>query len=601
MHKSYLTSLFLSLLAVAFLAVAASRLETIHAMRKEYKLQTVNPLKDREVASELRLPLVALSTFRSLAIDYLWIRADNLKQEGQYFDALHLARMICVLQPHLAAVWDFQAWNMAYNISVAMPTPPERWNWIQTGYKLLRDEGLVHNPQNAKIYHSLAWIFWHKIGGISDDFHRYYKLQLAQEMTPLLVPLNGAFINSSEDIAAMAQITSDWNELKSDPEIVKIVNKIKAAEPKFTSDEELFAGLLDFRINGTAYTPSLHQVIADNQHNEALKKLDTFIRARILRGEWKLEPQRMLEINNKYGPVDYEDDTVHLSLDWRLPYTHALYWGVRGLECPQDIQNINELNLHRIVYHSLQDLYHYGHLQILPFSLPSELERQSGREVLDTPKDIQLMVFNSEDLRMFPIAYQATLDIMKFYAHIGAKGPGGIKDGSANLCESGIRNLYLIGHRQLAQKYLVHLRERYPDNKDYNVSLDNFVHARMKEAIDAIHPKDASDTILNLLRDAYARYAVGDDENASIKENLAESVLEVLKKEHPDEEDRIARMKLRSFPEMRLLALTEFLTDKQANPVIRASLLKRLEIDRPTLYNLVMAELEKINSRSPDL
>jgi hypothetical protein len=601
MHKSYLTSLFLGLLAVAFLAGAASRLETIHDMRKEYKLQTVNPLKDREVASELRLPLVVLSTFRSLAIDYLWIRADNLKQEGQYFDALHLARMICVLQPNLSTVWDFQAWNMAYNISVAMPTPPERWNWIRAGYKLLRDEGLVHNPQDPLIYHSLAWIFSHKIGGISDDFHRYYKLQLAQEMTPLLVSLDGAFINSNEDIAAMAQITADWNELKSDPEIVKIVNKIKAAEPKFTSDEELFDGLLDFRINGTAYAPSLHQVIADNQHDEALKKLDAFIRARILRGEWKLEPQRMLGINNKYGPVDYEDDSVHLSLDWRLPYTHAIYWGVRGLEFSKEAQSFNELNLHRVIYHSLQDLYHYGRLQILPFSLPSEFDRQSGQEVLDTPQDIQLMVFNSEDLRMFPIAYQATLDIMKFYAKIGAKGPGGIEDGSANLCRSGIVSLYLIRHRKLASKYLVHLRERYPDNEDYSIPLDNFVHARMKEAIDVIHPKDASDYVLNLLRDAYAHYAVGDDENASIRENLAESVLEALQKEHPDEEDRIARLKLRPFAEMRLLALTEFLTDGQANPVVRASLLKRLEIDRPTLYNRVMVELEKISSRSPDL
>ena len=37
------------------------------------------------------------------------------------------------LQPNLDTVWDFHGWNLAYNISVQVKTPPERWQWVQRG------------------------------------------------------------------------------------------------------------------------------------------------------------------------------------------------------------------------------------------------------------------------------------------------------------------------------------------------------------------------------------------------------------------------------------------------------------------------------------
>ncbi len=117
--------------AVCFLIASALRIEPVNDLRLQSELEPENPFVESQMTSELRLPLPALSIFRSLAINYLWIRAEDLKAAGQYFDALHLSRLICALQPNLAAVWDFQGWNMAYNISVGVPTPPERWNWVR--------------------------------------------------------------------------------------------------------------------------------------------------------------------------------------------------------------------------------------------------------------------------------------------------------------------------------------------------------------------------------------------------------------------------------------------------------------------------------------
>ena len=603
MRKGYFTTVCLFLLSVGFLAAGASRLRWIHTLRRDYKLEVANPLQDRDIASELRLPMVALFTFRSLAIDYLWIRADKLKTDGFYFDALHLARLICMLQPNLPMVWDFQAWNMAYNISVAMPTPQQRWEWVRAGYELLRDEGLLHNPRSLRIYRSLAWIFEQKMGDISDDHHRYYKSRLAYEMTPLLVPLTHEVMNSSEDIAAMAQIMDDWDELISEVEFVDLIDKLKQAEPKFTSDDKMLQGLLDIRIYPADFTPLLHQVIADNRHKETFHKLDLFVRAQVLRQKWKLDPKRMEKINNLYGPVDLKniEEERHLSLDWRLPYTHAIYWAMHGLEYAEGKKDLEELNLHRIVYHSLQYLYYYGNLKILISSAPAiDAERQPGQEVLDAPQQMQLEVFNSQDLRMFPVAYKATLDILEDYTKVRDEAPGGVVSGSANLCRSGISNLYLAGYKEMAQKYLTHLRERYPENKDYQVSLEVFVRSRMKEEVEDLTPKSAVNYVLTLLRDSFARYAVGDDEYADVREKWARQVLAVIQDEYKDFDDVTKRITIRPYPELQRMAMMELLNDPWANSSVKSALLARLRTNKPELYEQVIEQLKKQAETSGD-
>lgn len=129
-----------------------------------------------------------MGAFRGLVVDILWMRADKLKDDGQFFDARQLAEWITKLQPRFAAVWEFQAWNMAYNISVAIPAtqPEQRWRWVKNGYELLRDEGIPLNPKLIQLYRELSQIFQHKLGGVSDDAHEYYKLQFAEEIGPLL-------------------------------------------------------------------------------------------------------------------------------------------------------------------------------------------------------------------------------------------------------------------------------------------------------------------------------------------------------------------------------------------------------------------------------
>ena len=93
----------------------------------------------------LAFTTVALGGFRGLISNYLWIRANDLQLDDKYFEAAQLADWITALEPNFTQVWLFQAWNMAYNISVKFKDAPDRWRWVERGIELLRDEGALQS------------------------------------------------------------------------------------------------------------------------------------------------------------------------------------------------------------------------------------------------------------------------------------------------------------------------------------------------------------------------------------------------------------------------------------------------------------------------
>ena len=205
----------------------------------------------------LALTTQALGGFRGLIANALWIRANDLQLSDKYFEMVQLADWITKLEPHFVQVWLVQGWNMAFNISVKFSAPQDRWRWVERGIELLRDDGLRYNPDEALIYRELAWIFQFKMGQNLDDAHFYYKAVWAVDMTKVLAPPG----------------VTNWD-----------------GHPNF---EEL-----------------IHPQTA-----EAKARVATLLNT------YKLKPERMKEVDEHYGP-----------LDWRLPETHAIYWAALGLD-----------------------------------------------------------------------------------------------------------------------------------------------------------------------------------------------------------------------------------------------------------------------------
>jgi hypothetical protein len=178
--------ILLLLLAAALLVGSGQVQKSLNADRKALSLTRAAPLKNAPPL--LAFTTVALGGFRGLISNFLWIRANDLQQEDKFFEMVQLADWITDLEPHFEQVWAFQAWNMAWNISVKFNDFADRWRWVKRGMELLRDNGLSYNPNSILLFQQLSWIFQSKMGQNMDDANQYYKEQWAREMMPFFGP-----------------------------------------------------------------------------------------------------------------------------------------------------------------------------------------------------------------------------------------------------------------------------------------------------------------------------------------------------------------------------------------------------------------------------
>ena len=216
-------------LAVALLAGAGQFQRLLNRQRTspELNLSRVADLGSN-APPMLAFTTVALGGFRGIIASVLWIRANELQNNGKYFEMVQLADWITKLQPTFTQVWIVHAWNMAYNTSVKFSDPADRWRWLQRGIELLRDEGLRYNPTASLMYRELGWFFQHKLGQNLDDAHRFYKGAWAKEMTALF----GAPRPNYQELLSPANPQAEnrvrllRDKYKMDPAIMQEVDKL---------------------------------------------------------------------------------------------------------------------------------------------------------------------------------------------------------------------------------------------------------------------------------------------------------------------------------------------------------------------------------------
>ena len=165
-----------------------------------------------DVPPALTFVMVGLGGFRGIVSEVLWFRVNRLQEEGRYLELVQLAGWITLLDPHAAEAWTYNAWNLAYNVSIMMIRDADRLRWVQNGIALLRDDGLRFNPREAKLYRELAWLYQNKIGDSLDSAHLCYKLALAQTMAPF-VSTNGTVHVTSENRAKLAALRLDADRM----------------------------------------------------------------------------------------------------------------------------------------------------------------------------------------------------------------------------------------------------------------------------------------------------------------------------------------------------------------------------------------------------
>lgn len=189
--KRFLPCLGVGLLLVALGAGAWWLQRPMEAARAEHAVPAPSPTAELIVAG--------LGGFRGIAAEVVWFRADRLKDEGRYGELAQLASWLTFLEPHTPEIWSYSAWNLAYNVSVAMSMPSDRWRWVKAGLRLLLDDGLRLNPSDPLLYKELSQMFYNKIGGgMPDACTSYYCEQWKKEIEA-------------------AQASGDWSSVRLDP------------------------------------------------------------------------------------------------------------------------------------------------------------------------------------------------------------------------------------------------------------------------------------------------------------------------------------------------------------------------------------------------
>jgi len=435
----------LLVLAVLFLAGSGMFVAPMQRERVRYDL-TSDPVKG--VSPQLMLATTALGAFRGIIVDLVWIRLQRLMQEGRHFEIVQLGDWACKLAPRFPQIWQFHAWNMAYNVSVEIPYLPERWSWVYSGIRLLRDEAIPANPNEPKLYWGVGWIFQQKVGEQLDDAHMIYKQQLGLLMHEVLGG-DGA----RDDLEKFAAAPHTADELLQDEEVKKLYEACLQKEFDLLDEKRFFAW---FRRPDSA-PAEVDKLLRSPGNKAAFEKVENFMRARRLRQEWKLEPEKMIEIVDEYGPFD-----------WRSPYPHAIYWATLGHEKatalleqierkreefgvkPEDLSLdprkrveaiYRDIDYDRLVYGALQSMVRHGRL----------VYDSEGRLLPVFAPDYR---FTEPMIRL----YEAMLE--KYGETIHTRG---VHAAYANFLRRVIVESYFAGEEKAAIRYWQLLRKKFPD------------------------------------------------------------------------------------------------------------------------------------------
>ncbi|MEM7680923.1 MAG: hypothetical protein AAF288_03110 [Planctomycetota bacterium] len=549
---------------VAAIVVSAQLSRTVTQTRQE--LQLASDPAGVEGLDPVAALAAQMGSFRGIAVNLLWQRIESQKQAGRFFEANTLAEQITRLQPRFPQVWAFQAWNMAYNISVKTSTPAERWDWVSKGVRLLREKGIPLNPDAIRLYRELHTIYLHKIGGVTDDMNKYYKARMAerwhtvlgdprrglppelsrdqraQELLRRFAPIrdmtesyfvdgrSGALVEQV-DRATPVRFAADY------PEAGPIVDELASLGYGLTVDTMLSVGkLLMYRDTYTwakiktlgpdkvsaderGLIPLLERVRPDFLPNDldaeargrlmadsrGLIAVLTYLRAHTLIAEYRMDPRFMYGLMEKYAPMD-----------WRTPGAHALYWAALGVDRAYDLRDrtrIDQINTDRGQIHALQMLFRTGAIVFDP------LGGARGEGSVSESWDILF-------IEPYDLAFQEASARAQSEDWSGRPNSVSYAAGHENFMQHAVVAAYLNDPdpgETLAREYHARMLELYHTNRDdnpqahiykveYELSMEDFVFATLRE-----------DMRMSVLSDNYLRALL----YIAFEEGLAENNTQV--------------------------------------------------------------------------
>lgn len=113
---------------------------------------------------------------RGIAANVLWMKCHEYHKKKDWTRLSATVRQLTKLEPNFIEVWEFQGWNLSYNVSVECDDYRDRYYWVIEGIRFLM-EGIRLNQREPKLVRRVGWVTAQKIGRADErkQFRRLFK------------------------------------------------------------------------------------------------------------------------------------------------------------------------------------------------------------------------------------------------------------------------------------------------------------------------------------------------------------------------------------------------------------------------------------------
>ncbi|HMC28639.1 MAG TPA: hypothetical protein VKM56_12690, partial [Verrucomicrobiae bacterium] len=260
-------------------------------------------------------------------------------------------------------------------------------------------------------------------------------------------------------------------------------------------------------------------------------------RAERLRTQYKMDPRKMKEVDDLYGP-----------LEWRLPEAHAIYWAQVGLT---ESKKKDLITLRRVIYQSMQMSVYRGRLISMdPFRFGPDFSK-----VEQANAAYELMIRDDTEMR------------------------DAIKRAHRNFLKELVYLLYANNRQADAAKWFAYVRQQYADAIPAGQSLDEYALQRLTGNIGGLSHDKTKAILEGLIAQYYANLAADDDDRAANFELFARKLWNFY---HQQIKGQDVRIGMPPFEVMERTVLDRLLDPTNGLPADAAARLRtKLEIPRP--------------------
>ena len=142
-----------------------AQLRDVHDL-SQAKMMEIDPASETMKLATLGL--------RGVAVNLLWMQAIEHKKKENWDQLASTLQALIKVQPNFVKVWEYQAHNLSYNISMEFDDYEYRYHWVKKGIGFLRD-GVPYNRRDHRMTDNLGFFTGMKIGR-SDEKNSFRRM-----------------------------------------------------------------------------------------------------------------------------------------------------------------------------------------------------------------------------------------------------------------------------------------------------------------------------------------------------------------------------------------------------------------------------------------